>query len=112
MIQNLGQTIRNLRKQKGISLQAFAEKIEVSPGYLSNLETQKTDTISLTLLAKLNAEFDLFPSLNHTNSPHHELHFRLDRMCELLKTLHDTNPDLANYFISHIEQGLILFQKE
>ncbi|PGA29536.1 transcriptional regulator [Bacillus thuringiensis] len=112
MIQNLGQTIRNLRKQKGISLQAFAEKIEVSPGYLSNLETQKTDTISLTLLAKLNAEFDLFPSLNHTNSPHHELHFRLDRMCGLLKTLHDTNPELANYFISHVEQGLILFQKE
>ncbi|EMY8533568.1 helix-turn-helix transcriptional regulator [Bacillus paranthracis] len=112
MIQNLGQTIRSLRKQKGISLQAFAEKIEVSPGYLSNLETQKTDTISLTLLAKLNAEFDLFPSLNYTNSPHHELHFRLDRMCELLKTLHDTNPELANYFISHIEQGLILFQKE
>ena len=54
MIQNLGQTIRNLRKQKGISLQNFAEQIEVSPGYLSNLETQKTDTISLTLLSKLN----------------------------------------------------------
>ena len=112
MIQNLGQTIRNLRKQKGISLQTFAEQIEVSPGYLSNLETQKTDTISLTLLSKLNEEFDLFPSLNHTNSPHHELHFRLDRMCELLKTLHDTTPELAHYFISHIEQGLILFQKE
>ena len=79
--------------------QNFAEQIEVSPGYLSNLETQKTDTISLTLLAKLNEEFDLFPSLNHTTSPHHELHFRLDRVCELLKTLHDTNPELANYFI-------------
>ncbi|MDC2863158.1 helix-turn-helix domain-containing protein [Bacillus sp. BP-3] len=112
MIQNLGQTIRNLRKQKGTSLQAFAEQIEVSPGYLSNLETQKTDTISLTLLAKLNEEFDLFPSLNHTTSPHHELHFRLDRMCELLKALHDTNPELAHYFISHIEEGLVLFQKE
>lgn len=112
MIQNLGQTIRNLRKQKGISLQTFAEQIEVSPGYLSNLETQKTDTISLTLLAKLNEEFDLFPSLNHTTSPHHELHFRLDRMCELLKALHDTNPALAHYFISHIEEGLVLFQKE
>ncbi|MFJ7764432.1 helix-turn-helix domain-containing protein [Bacillus toyonensis] len=112
MIQNLGQTIRNLRKQKGISLQAFAEQIEVSPGYLSNLETQKTDTISLPLLAKLNEEFDLFPSLNHTTSPHHGLHFRLDRMCELLKALHDTNPELAHYFISHIEEGLVLFQKE
>ncbi|MEB9613176.1 helix-turn-helix transcriptional regulator [Bacillus cereus] len=112
MITQLGQTIRNLRKQKGISLQNFAEQIEVSPGYLSNLETQKTDTISLTLLAKLNEEFDLFPSLNHTTSPHHELHFRLDRVCELLKTLHDTNPELANYFISHIEQGLILYQKK
>ena len=112
MITQLGQTIRNLRKQKGISLQNFAEQIEVSPGYLSNLETQKTDTISLTLLAKLNEEFDLFPSLNHTACPQHELHFRLDRVCELLKTLHDTNPELANYFISHIEQGLILYQKE
>ncbi|MCC2485916.1 helix-turn-helix domain-containing protein, partial [Bacillus pacificus] len=40
MITQLGQTIRNLRKQKGISLQNFAEQIEVSPGYLSNLETQ------------------------------------------------------------------------
>ncbi|MEK5021643.1 helix-turn-helix transcriptional regulator [Bacillus sp. FSL K6-0277] len=112
MITQLGQTIRNLRKQKGVSLQDFAEQLQVSPGYLSNLETQKTDTISLTLLAKLNEEFDLFPSLNHTTSPHHELHFRLDRMCELLKSLHDTNPKLAQYFISHIEEGLVLFRKE
>ncbi|EPC8419166.1 helix-turn-helix domain-containing protein [Bacillus paranthracis] len=112
MIQNLGQTIRNLRKQKNITLNDFAEKLNISAGYLSNLETAKTDTISLQLLVKLNEELDLFPSLNQTSSPYHELHFRLDRMCQLLKSLHDTDPKLANYFISHIEEGLELFKQK
>ena len=42
MITQLGQTIRNLRKQKNITLNDFADKLDISAGYLSNLETGKT----------------------------------------------------------------------
>ncbi len=111
MITQLGQTIRNLRKQKNITLNEFADRLNISAGYLSNLETGKTDTISLHLLVKLNEEFNLFPSLNQETHSQHELHFRLDRMCQLLKSLHDNDPELADYFISHIETGLELFKR-
>ena len=100
-----------LTKTKNITLNDFADKLDISAGYLSNLETGKTDTISLQLLVRLNEEFNLFPSLNQTTSPYHELHFRLDRMCQLLKSLHDTDPRLADYFISHVEEGLELYKR-
>ncbi|EEK76906.1 transcriptional regulator [Bacillus cereus R309803] len=112
LITHLGQTIRNLRKQKNITLNEFSEKLNISAGYLSNLETGKTDTISLQLLVKLDEELELFPSLNQKTSTNHELDFRLDRMCHLLKTLHNTHPSLADYFISHIEEGLELFSRK
>ncbi|WP_369902410.1 helix-turn-helix domain-containing protein [Bacillus manliponensis] len=113
MLQNIGRTIRTLRKHKGITLNDFAEKLNVSPGYLSNLETMKTDTVSLSFLQQVQEELNLFPALTQeTDSSHHELHFRLQRLCQLLQDVHDTNPELANYFISHAEKGLQLYQKE
>jgi len=111
MLANLGQSIRQLRKEKGISLNEFAERLEVSPGYLSNLETGKTDTISLTLLSELNEMLCLIPVDLDPNLPPHELDFRLNRMCLLLKNLYDTNQQLAEFFISHIETGISLIQK-
>jgi len=50
MLNNFGKRIRFLREQKGISLNEFAKKLIVSSGYLSNLETGKTETIPLSLL--------------------------------------------------------------
>ncbi|WP_044784543.1 helix-turn-helix domain-containing protein [Bacillus thuringiensis] len=113
MLQNLGQTIRALRKHKGITLNEFADKLNVSPGYLSNLETAKTDTITLSLLEKLQEELNLIPALTQkSDSEHHELHFRLQRLCQALQQVHDTNSQLADYFIDHVEKGLELYQSK
>lgn len=113
MLQHLGQTIRSLRKHKGITLNDFAIKLNVSPGYLSNLETMKTDTVSLSFLQQLQEELDLFPALTQeTDSSTHELHFRLQRLCQVLQKTHDENPQLADYFIAHVEKGLELYQSK
>jgi transcriptional regulator with XRE-family HTH domain len=61
MIEDIGAKIRNVRRNRGISLNTYAEKLGVSPAYLSNLETGKTDTIQLSLLAKLQTELKLLP---------------------------------------------------
>ena len=55
MLENVGATIRMLR-EKGISLNNFAATLDVSAGYLSHLETGKTDNIPLRLLPKLQEE--------------------------------------------------------
>ncbi|WP_088356755.1 helix-turn-helix domain-containing protein [Bacillus cereus] len=113
MLQNLGKTIRSLRKHKGITLNEFANQLNVSPGYLSNLETAKTDTITFSLLEQLQKELNLFPALTQeTDSSPHELHFRLQRLFQMIQQVHDTNPELANYFISHLEKGLQLYQEK
>ncbi|MGY1419975.1 helix-turn-helix domain-containing protein [Bacillus cereus] len=112
MLQHLGQTIRTLRKHKGITLNELAATLHVSPGYLSNLETMKTDTVSLSFLEQIQEELNLFPALTQkTDSQNHELDFRLRRLCQVLQKAHDENPVLADYFLSHIEKGLELYQQ-
>lgn len=112
MLQHLGQTIRTLRKHKGVTLNDLAAKLHVSPGYLSNLETMKTDTVSLAFLEQIQEELNLFPALTQeTGSSNHELDFRLRRLCQVLQKTHDETPELANYFLSHIEKGLELYQQ-
>ncbi|MCC2485463.1 helix-turn-helix domain-containing protein [Bacillus pacificus] len=111
MLQHLWQTIRTLRKHKGITLNELAAKLHVSPGYLSNLETMKTDTVSLTFLEQIQKELNLFPALTQeTDLPNHELNFRLQRLCQVLQQVHDTQPQIAHYFIDHIEKGIELYQ--
>ncbi len=112
MLQHLGQTIRTLRKHKGITLNKLAATLHVSPGYLSNLETMKTDTVSLTFLEQIQEELNLFPTLTQeTDSQNHELDFRLRRLCQVLQKTHDETPELADFFLSHIEKGLELYQQ-
>ncbi|UZJ80555.1 helix-turn-helix domain-containing protein [Fictibacillus sp. KU28468] len=60
MTQDFGQKIRINRTKKGISLHAFAEQIGVSSGYLSQLETGKTQKIDLPLFDKINKELHIF----------------------------------------------------
>ncbi|MDR7319675.1 helix-turn-helix transcriptional regulator [Brevibacillus nitrificans] len=108
MITDFGKHVRALRKQKGISLNAFAEQINVSPAYLSNLETGKTETIQLSLFEKLQEELHLFP-LHLDEATDSEIDFRFTRMKQLLLTLHEKNPKEAEYLLSIVEQGLSLF---
>lgn len=108
MITDFGKHVRALRKQKGISLNAFAEQINVSPAYLSNLETGKTETIQLSLFEKLQEELHLYP-LHQNEAIDSEINFRLTRIKQLLHTLHEKNPKEAEYLLSVVEQGLSLF---
>ncbi|MBS4171817.1 helix-turn-helix transcriptional regulator [Bacillus sp. FJAT-49736] len=108
MLQNIGQRIRSLRTSKGISLNAFAEKLDVSPGYLSNLETGKTDTIQLSLLEKLQAELHLLPIEIDVSD---EIDTRISHAKKKLNELELRNPEGANYLLSTFEKGLEILLK-
>lgn len=109
MLQEIGQRIRTLRTGKGIGLNAFAEKMNISPGYLSNLETGKTDTIQLSLLEKLQTELYLLPI---KSEPSDELDARLNHAKQQLQELEQLNPEFTNYLLTTFEQGLELLLKK
>lgn len=50
---NLGQKIRNLRKEKGLSLNKLAERAGISPAYLSQLENDVSKQPSGEILLKI-----------------------------------------------------------
>jgi transcriptional regulator with XRE-family HTH domain len=108
LFQHFGQTIRTLRIQKRISLNAFAEQLGVSTGYLSNLETGKTDTIPLHLLATLQQELGIFVSLPQEEDP---FTIRANASFTSLRTLHQSNEEAANYLLESLEKGTHLFSK-
>ncbi|MEH7181102.1 helix-turn-helix domain-containing protein [Neobacillus vireti] len=110
MLRDIGQKIRQLRTQKGIGLNAFADRLGVSAGYLSNLENGKTDTIQLTLLEKIQDELSIFPneiieSLD-TDDP---VNLRLKHIDSLLRRLHNENPKQADYLMTMVENGIDVF---
>lgn len=111
-MRHLGQQIRNIRQKKGIGLNTFASQLGVSAGYLSNLETGKTDTIHLSLLEKLQSELTLFPNFDQEDETISELSLRIQRIHQLLKQLETSNPEVANYLLSIVEQGIEVFIKD
>jgi transcriptional regulator with XRE-family HTH domain len=111
MLEHIGQRIRTLRKQKGIGLNAFAAKLNISPAYLSNLETGKTDTIQLSLLEKLQEELSLLP-VETTHSNNSEFDIRIQHVMQHLKELEQKHPEIADYLLSTLERGVHLFLNE
>ena len=109
-MKNLGQQIRMVRTQKGIGLNAFANQLGVSPGYLSNLETGKTETNQLSKLDKMQKELHLNPDFEENNG--NELDLRIKRIHRLLKQLEVSHPQISNYFLTMVEQGIEVFLKE
>lgn len=109
MLQNIGQRIRTLRTNKGIGLNSFAEKLDVSPGYLSNLETGKTDTIQLSLLDKLQNEFYLLPIQSQTTD---ELDLRINHSRQQLGKLQQVDPEGVDYLLTTLENGIELLLKK
>ncbi|OEH92569.1 helix-turn-helix domain-containing protein [Bacillus solimangrovi] len=112
----LGQKIRTIRTQKGIGLNALAKKLDISSGYLSNLETGKTDTVQLSIIPKLQQELninwsDIFQSESNSTEQFNEIHFRIERLSHHLKELEKIRPDIAQYLISIVEQGIDTFQE-
>jgi transcriptional regulator with XRE-family HTH domain len=108
-MENLGRTIRLLREKKGITLNAYAQELGVSPGYLSNLETGKTETIQLSLLKRLSSELGL-PLLEDVE-PNHEIDLRIQRAHRLLTELDKQHPHAVDYLLSTLEEGIKAFKK-
>jgi transcriptional regulator with XRE-family HTH domain len=110
MLQNLGQHIRTLRQQKGIGLNAFAEQLGVSSGYLSNLETGKTDSIQMSILEKLQEEFTVLPL--QTEPLDDDISYRVNRVKHRLKELEHHSPEGVDYLLTTLENGLDLLLKK
>lgn len=110
-----GEKLRTIRTQKGIGLNELARRLEVSPAYLSNLETGKTDTIQLGFVDRLKQELnftpiDLFIEINTSSKQQFsQFEYRLERANELLKQLEVLDPKVAGYLLSVMEQGLDLY---
>ena len=70
---NLGNLIKEKRLQKGLNTQQLASILDVSIGFLSNLENAKTDTFNVDLITKLYTTLDisLFDFLPISNSSLH-----------------------------------------
>lgn len=113
MLNEIGFVIRKLRMQKGIGLNDFANILEVSAGYLSNLETGKTDTIQLSVLEKIQKELNIFPIKNISELKiDSEFKYRVDRANSLLLQLHVKNKKQSEYLLTIIEQGIVVFNEE
>ena len=104
---NFGQQRRQIRQQKGFGLNEFAKELGVSPAYLSNLETGKTQTIQLEVLSKLQEELQI--RVDETQPTDDSVSWRTERITELLQDLSRTNPIAADYFMATIEKGIELF---
>lgn len=104
---DFGQQLRQIRQQKGVGLNEFAKEIGVSPAYLSNLETGKTQTIQLEILSKLQQELHMI--IDKDVSENDPTLWRTERIGELLLDLQSTNPTAADYLMTMVEQGVELF---
>lgn len=72
MQHQLGETIRRYRKQKGYTISGLADKLGISVGLLSNIETSKTDSFQLNLLNSIIRELDIpISELGLFSNPYH-----------------------------------------
>ncbi|MDN4525490.1 helix-turn-helix domain-containing protein [Fictibacillus fluitans] len=110
MLQDLGQKIRLIRTKKGITLNEFAQQMGVSPGYLSNLETGKTQKVEIPFLDKIQKELIIF-SIVPPDYQEDEISFRLQRINHQFRDLAKTDPKAAEYLLSSFENGLEHFLK-
>lgn len=108
MWKNVGQRIRILREKEGITLNAFAKKLGVSSGYLSQLETGKTETIPLSLLEKLQEELGIF-SIDHGVEENTAAIFRFSKSRHRYEKLLALNPTAAEYLLKTFESGIEYF---
>lgn len=104
MLDQFGKQIRDLRERKGKTLNEFAKELSVSSGYLSNLETGKSDTIKLQVFERLQNELNVLP-LSSTSY----LSSRLQQLEEKLVELERKDPKAADYLLNSFESGIDWF---
>lgn len=115
MFENFGQKIRILREKKGISLNQFAKSLNVSPSYLSTLETGQRTKVDISFLQKIENELNIVSTeINTTTQKEfNDFHYRAENIFQDLKKIEQTNPIAANYWLTILEDGVKLFhQKE
>lgn len=109
MLKNLGEKIRELRVQKGFGLNEFAKILDISPSYLSQLETGKTENINFTLLQRLQEELALLPLNLETND---ETDSRLTHAVHQVKILQNVDNEAADFLIHNLETSIQWFMNK
>jgi len=117
MFENLGPVLRQYRQLRGIGLNQMAEKVGVSPSYLSYLETTKTDTVNLKVLshiiALLEIPKDCLYDSNLINGPDtSSIQSRIDLLADKLSGLAYKDPEGTFLIISQIESGIRLIERQ
>lgn len=106
-----GEIIKSKRQEKQISLVDFADKLDISPGYLSQLENGRKSNPNLEVILKVIKELDLNMEMllgldeNKTNSIRVPsllgLILAKDRNCKVLE-----NTDILKKFCALIDEIL------
>lgn len=105
-LKHLGKQIREIRIRRGIGLNEFAKILDVSSGYLSNLETGKSDTIKLDVLEKIQAKLKILPLETTSNFSE-----RLKRIEQQLADLEKKDALYTEYLIQNLEHSIEWFNK-
>jgi transcriptional regulator with XRE-family HTH domain len=109
-----GLRLRTLREQRGVSLNTVARFVGVSAGYLSNLESGKTEHISFTTL---NGIYDVLkmgicPFCNQVvsespeNLNHADLALRVDLIHQVMTSMINSDPEFLKQIVNLLENGL------
>lgn len=99
MLLDLGEKMRELRLQKGYGLNEFAKILSISPSYLSQLETGKTENISFSLLQRLQEELALLPLNLDENS-------RMRRLFQQMDLLKEVDEESYEFVLFSLESNI------
>ncbi|XRG80737.1 helix-turn-helix transcriptional regulator [Rossellomorea sp. GAMAL-10_SWC] len=99
MLLDLGEKMRELRLQKGYGLNEFAKILNISPSYLSQLETGKTENISFSLLQRFQEELALLPLNVDENS-------RISRLFQQLELLREVDEESYEFVLFSLESNI------
>jgi transcriptional regulator with XRE-family HTH domain len=110
MLNSFGERLRMLREKKGISLNQFAKKIGQSPSWLSYLERGERETLTLSILEKIQEELQILPQVPQEELDN-EISFRVNRAKDQFLELAQRDPQAAEYLLSNFENGIGLFMK-
>ncbi len=86
-MEKFGEFIAEVRKSKGITLRPMAERLDISPAYLSDIEKSRRNPPDLTMLEKMAGELNLSQD-------------QKDTMYDLAgKDREEISPDLPDYIM-------------
>jgi transcriptional regulator with XRE-family HTH domain len=107
MRQEIGQRVRFIRKNKGYSLEEYADEFGVSKAYMSKIESGKSKSIYFEMLEKLQKELHLFPDVL-PDKENDKSSFRITHVISRYNELLATDEKGAEYLLTTFEKGLEL----